>query len=215
MSQDQEPQKKKRKPREKTSQAEIISFRLNPINEKEKRALQIIDYWADEEHGGYNIKQLVVDRLLRDFGDKPEMFDKTPARAGLSAVFEYMEDLFEKNQSQGTDPQITELLQAMIDKIETRTQNQRRDMEALATYIEEVITTNQPNTEELSQKFSQQIEGMLTQFAADIIKQIKSGSGRFKLEDRSSNADDEDEDDQVAATFARGFMERQKRSSGG
>lgn len=61
-------------PREKTSQAEHFSARLNPITSPEDRAaLEIIH---DLEGKGYNFKQIVVDAILRVSGHTPEMFSR-------------------------------------------------------------------------------------------------------------------------------------------
>lgn len=59
-------------PREKTSQAEHFSARLNPVTSPEDRAaLEIIH---DLEGQGYNFKQIVVDAILKASGHTPEMF---------------------------------------------------------------------------------------------------------------------------------------------
>lgn len=61
-------------PREKTSQAEHFSARLNPVTSPEDRAaLEIIH---DLEGKGYNFKQIVVDAILKASGHTPEMFAK-------------------------------------------------------------------------------------------------------------------------------------------
>lgn len=58
--------------RQKTSEARIYTARLNPINPHEREAIQVIERWKQE---GCNFKQLIVDRILRGEGYKPEMFD--------------------------------------------------------------------------------------------------------------------------------------------
>ena len=55
----------------KTSQAVLLTARLNPINPEEASALKIL---AEQREKGYNFKQVVVDALNRCGGVTPEMF---------------------------------------------------------------------------------------------------------------------------------------------
>lgn len=88
--------------RQKTSRAVHKTARLNPINELERRALEVIEYW---EGKGINFKQLVVDRLARvDLELTPEIFAKDNALNGLSiegVLQQYSEYLLDELRKQG------------------------------------------------------------------------------------------------------------------
>lgn len=89
--------------RAKTSQAKIYPARLNPANELEAKAIEIINYWADR---GVNFKQLIVDNILRCEGITPEMFSQQSG-AFLFDRFEGMlnqfaGELLEKIQVKGS-----------------------------------------------------------------------------------------------------------------
>lgn len=75
------------------SQAEVMAIRLNPINPREKEALKRIKQLKKE---GFNVKQVVVDAILRSSGFTPEMFDTvdnmTPGQA--IGAFQDMLDQF-------------------------------------------------------------------------------------------------------------------------
>lgn len=61
-------------PRQKTSQAIILSARINPrTSDKDRMALEII---RDLEEKGYKRKQIIVDAILARGGATPEMFDQ-------------------------------------------------------------------------------------------------------------------------------------------
>jgi hypothetical protein len=77
-------------PRQKTTQAEHFSARLNPVTSPEDRAaLEIIH---DLEDKGYNFKQIVVDAILKASGHTPEMF----ARHNPSDLLLGIENLLER-----------------------------------------------------------------------------------------------------------------------
>lgn len=87
--------------RQKTSQAETYSARLNPIHDIERRVLTVIQYWEDQ---GVNFKQLVVDRIARyDLELTPEMFARETA-AGTSStqlLERFTEHLLDELQRRG------------------------------------------------------------------------------------------------------------------
>lgn len=57
----------------KTSQAVFYSARLNPVHDKERQAIDIIESWKSD---GFNFKEGVVDAILRSRGITPEMFTR-------------------------------------------------------------------------------------------------------------------------------------------
>lgn len=84
----------------KYSEAKILCARLNPINPREKKALEYI--WQARREG-FNFKQVVVDAINARAGHTPEMFDVTdmvsPSQfAGIvqSLLDQFGADLFER-----------------------------------------------------------------------------------------------------------------------
>lgn len=93
--------------RQKTTQAVILSARLNPVtSEYDRKALEII---RELEANGFNFKQIAVDAILRAGGAKPEMFERDSGTAALLARFEtlladFSTDLVRNLKSRGNLP---------------------------------------------------------------------------------------------------------------
>ncbi len=91
--------------RKKTTQAEILSARLNPItSEYDRRALEIIH---KREQEGFNFKQTAVDAILRAGGYTPEMFERDTGAAKLilhleSLLANFSSELMQALKERGT-----------------------------------------------------------------------------------------------------------------
>lgn len=74
--------------RKKTTQAVILSARLNPAtSDKDRMALEII---REKEAEGMNFKQIAVDAILHRGGATPEMFDRETSTQKLVTHLEAM-----------------------------------------------------------------------------------------------------------------------------
>lgn len=77
--------------RHKTSEAVYKSVRLNPINEEDRLALEIIERLEKQK---FTFKQIVVDAILRADGHTPEMFAKTADTQGMLSRMEVLLEQF-------------------------------------------------------------------------------------------------------------------------
>lgn len=89
----------------KTSQAVLLTARLNPINPEEASALKII---AEQREKGFNFKQVIVDAINRCGGATPEMFTRERddqmhqfARLTEGALSQFTEQVLNELRSNG------------------------------------------------------------------------------------------------------------------
>lgn len=94
-------------PLPKTSQAVILSARLNPVtSERDRMALEIIRRLEGE---GFNFKQIVVDAILHADGKTPEMFERDQGAGQIVSRLEtlladFSSDLLRNLKSRGNVP---------------------------------------------------------------------------------------------------------------
>jgi hypothetical protein len=85
-----------------TSQAVILTARLNPINPEEASALRIIQ---EQREKGYNFKNVIVDAINRCGGMTPEMFthdeDRQLTRLSEEVLSQFTEQVLNELRSNG------------------------------------------------------------------------------------------------------------------
>lgn len=78
--------------KQKTSKARVYAMRLNPINERERKVMEIIEGWIERD---YDFKKLAMDRILRGEGFTPEMFEHDQ-RGQFAYFLSQMESMFSR-----------------------------------------------------------------------------------------------------------------------